>query len=113
MQRWTATALAVVLMTGLSSAARAQPDLVEIPIAIEQHRFRPDVVRVTAGAPFVLVVTNSDPTPEEFESRELQVEKIIPGGKTLKIRMRALKPGTYPFVGEFHESTAKGRIVAE
>jgi hypothetical protein len=27
--------------------------------------------------------------------------------------MRALKPGTNPFIGEFHESTAKGRIVAE
>jgi hypothetical protein len=38
---------------------------------------------------------------------------VIPGGKTLKIRVRALTPGTYPFVGEYHASTAKGRIVAE
>lgn len=112
MQRWSVMALAAVLVAGLGAAARAD-DLVEIPIAIEKHRFQPDVVRVKANAPFVLVVTNNDPTPEEFESRELQVEKIIPGGKTLKIRMRALKPGTYPFIGEFHESTAKGRIVAE
>ena len=31
----------------------------------------------------------------------------------MKIRVPSLKPGTYPFVGEFHEATAKGRIVAE
>jgi hypothetical protein len=31
----------------------------------------------------------------------------------MKIRVRALKRGTYPFVGEYHEKTAKGRIVAE
>jgi hypothetical protein len=27
--------------------------------------------------------------------------------------MPALKPGTYRFVGEYHEQTAQGRIVAE
>jgi hypothetical protein len=37
----------------------------------------------------------------------------VPGNKTLKVRMGALKPGTYKFFGEYHEDTAKGRIVAE
>jgi hypothetical protein len=37
----------------------------------------------------------------------------VAGGKTLPLKMPALKPGTYEFVGEFHEKTAKGRIVAE
>ena len=86
---------------------------VEIPLTIEKNRFQPAEVRVKAGTPFVLVVTNKDATPEEFESKELRIEKVIPGGKTMKIRVRALKPGSYPFVGEYHEATAKGRIVAE
>jgi plastocyanin len=85
----------------------------EIPITIEKNRFSPDEIKVKAGAPFVLVVTNKDATAEEFESKELRIEKVIPPGKTMKIRVRALKPGTYPFVGEYHEKTAKGRIVAE
>jgi plastocyanin len=85
----------------------------EVPVTIEKNRFQPEEIRVKAGAPFVLVVTNKDATPEEFESKELRIEKVIPGGKTLKIRVRALKPGSYPFVGEYHEATAKGRIVAE
>ena len=34
-------------------------------------------------------------------------------GKTVKLKMPALKPGSYSFVGEYHEATAQGRIVAE
>ncbi|HMH49237.1 MAG TPA: cupredoxin domain-containing protein [Candidatus Acidoferrum sp.] len=96
----------------LTVAAAAADDL-EIPVTIEKNRFQPDVIKVKAGTPFVLVVTNKDATPEEFESKELRIEKVIPGGKTLKIRVRALKAGSYPFIGEYHEATAKGRIVAE
>ena len=95
------------------TVAAAAADDVEIPVTIEKNRFQPDVIKVKAGTPFVLVVTNKDATPEEFESKELRIEKVIPGGKTLKIRVRALKAGSYPFVGEYHEATAKGRIVAE
>ncbi len=100
--------ISVVLIVSAAAAA----DL-EIPVTIEKNRFQPDEIRVNAGTPFVLVVTNKDVTPEEFESKELRIEKVIPGGKTLKIRVRALKAGSYPFVGDFHQATAKGRIVAE
>ena len=85
----------------------------EIPITIENNTFAPEEIKVKAGEPFVLVVTNKDKAPEEFESKDLRIEKVVPGGKTMKIRVRALKPGTYPFVGEYHEATAKGRIIAE
>ena len=98
----------IVLVTPVLAA-----DPVEIPITIEKNRFTPDEIKVKAGAAFLLVVTNQDATAEEFESKELRIEKVIPPGKTMKIRVRALKPGAYPFVGEYHEKTAKGRIVAE
>jgi hypothetical protein len=68
---------------------------------------------VKAGQPFVLVIENKDATSEEFESKELRVEKVVPGNKTLKVRMGALRPRTYKSFGEYHEATAKGRIVAE
>jgi plastocyanin len=85
----------------------------EVPLTIEQHKFTPAELKVKAGEAFVLVITNKDATPEEFESKELRVEKVIPANKTLKLRMPALKPGTYKFFGEYHEATAQGRIVAE
>jgi plastocyanin len=105
--------LPLALMCFVLTAATAVAADIEIPVTIEKNRFQPDVIRVKAGTPFVLAVTNKDATPEEFESKELRIEKVIPGGKTLKIRVRALKPGSYPFVGEYHEATAKGRIIAE
>jgi plastocyanin domain-containing protein len=85
----------------------------EVAITIENNRFVPSEVKVKAGKPFVLVVTNKDAKPEEFESKELRIEKVIPGGKTANIRVRALKPGTYPFFGEYNPKTAQGQIVAE
>ena len=66
-----------------------------------------------AGVPFVLVVSNKDGAPEEFESKDLRLEKVVPAGKTVRIRVPALKAGAYRFVGEYHEATAKGRILAE
>ena len=85
----------------------------EIALTIEKNQFQPAEIKVKAGAPFVLVITNKDATAEEFESKELRIEKVIPAGKTVRVRVPALKAGTYGFVGEYHEKTAKGRIVAE
>ena len=106
-------AVLMTLLISLGVVGFASAADLEIPIAIENNRFAPEEIKVKAGAPFVLVVTNKDSGPEEFESKELRIEKVVPAGKTMKIRVRALKPGTYPFVGEYHEKTAKGRIVAE
>ena len=103
-------ALAVALGTATAAGAA---DPVEIPLVIEKNRFQPELIKVKAGAPFVLVITNKDKGPEEFDMSQPRIEKIIPGGKTLRLRIPALKPGSYDFVGEYHEKTAKGRIVAE
>ena len=109
--------LVLGLLVGLPAIhAQAQvraPALPELTLTIEQHKFTPEELKVKAGQAFVLVITNKDATAEEFESKELRVERIVPAHKTLKLRMPALKPGIYRFVGEYHEATAKGRIVAE
>lgn len=105
---------AVVILAALGGAAAQTAGApAEIALTIEKNRFDPEEIRVKAGAPFVLVITNKDGAPEEFESRDLRIEKVIPAGKTLRVRMPALKPGTYGFVGEYHEKTAKGKIIAE
>jgi hypothetical protein len=102
--------LSIALSVAVASAADTPP---ELALSLDQHRFSPEELRVKANAPFLLVITNRDKEDEEFEMSSLRIEKMIPGGKTLKLKIPALKPGTYQFVGEFHEKTAKGRIVAE
>jgi len=113
MRRAIATTLVALAAALLVTAAVHAAEPKEIPVTIENNKFLPDEIKVKAGEPFVLVVTNKDKSPEEFESKELRIEKVVPAGKTMKIRVRALKPGTYPFVGEYHEKTAQGRIIAE
>ena len=97
----------VLLVPALAQAAD------DIALTIENNRFQPEEIKVKAGAGFVLVITNKDKKAEEFESRDLRIEKVIPAGKTVRLKMPALKAGTYNFVGEYNESTAKGKIIAE
>lgn len=82
-------------------------------IAIRDHRFVPSEITVPAGQKVKLIVKNEDPTPEEFESMRLNREKVIPGKSQATIYIGPLKPGVYPFVGEFNESTATGKIVVK
>jgi hypothetical protein len=85
----------------------------DVKITLKDHRFTPAEVRVPANKKVKLIVANEDATPEEFESHELKREKVIPGKSSAQILIGPLKPGRYPFVGEFHEATAKGVIIAE
>ena len=98
---------AVLLIAGAAAAADT-----EIPLTIEKGQFQPSEVKVKANAPFVLVITNKNPKAAEFESKDLRVEKVVPAGKTVNVRIRALKPGTYAFFDDFNQATT-GRIVAE
>ncbi|MCY7386907.1 MAG: cupredoxin domain-containing protein [Burkholderiales bacterium] len=86
---------------------------IEIKLVIENHRFQPETVNVPTGKKVKLVIENRDSTPEEFESHPLNREKVIPGKSTGTVYIGPLAAGTYPFVGEFNEKTAKGFIVAK
>jgi len=101
----------VAMSVGFAGAAAAADP--ELPLVLEKNRWQPDVIKVKAGAPFVLVITNKDKGPEEFDMATPRIEKVIPAGKTVRLKMPALKPGKYPFVGEYHSETAKATIVAE
>ncbi len=98
-----------IAVAGVAVAADAPP---EIPLTIDKGQFQPSEVKVKANTPFVLVVTNNGTKAAEFESKDLRVEKVVPAGKTVNVRIRALKPGTYAFFDDFNKA-ATGRIVAE
>ncbi|MHB1084198.1 MAG: cupredoxin domain-containing protein [Thiobacillus sp.] len=101
-------ALALLLFPALSMAA----DL-EMGLTIKDHQFIPAELKVPAGKKVKLVVNNMDSTPEEFESHQLNREKVIAGNAKATIYVGPLSPGKYAFWGEFHDKTARGVIVAE
>ena len=112
--RRVGTRLAVLLVaTALVAGSALGDDVVVAAATIKDHRFSPSEIHVPAGKPVRLDITNGDATAEEFDSRALKVEKVIAGGKSGSVRIRPLARGRYPFVGEYHEDTAKGEVVAD
>ena len=85
----------------------------EFTLVIKNHRFEPAELTVPAGKRIRLVIDNQDPTPEEFESKKMRAEKIIPGKTKGSVMVGPLKPGSYPFEGEFHDKTARGTLHAK
>jgi Cupredoxin-like domain len=105
------TVLAVAL--GLAQVPVNAQEAVTLRTSIKDHRFQPSELKAPANRPIALAVRNLDPTPEEFESRTLRVEKVVGGNSEITIRLRPLSPGRYRFYGDFNEATAQGAITAE
>jgi len=82
-------------------------------IVIKEHQFEPAQLSIPAGRKVKVVIDNQDPTPEEFESHELNREKVVAGSKQIILYLGPLKPGSYKYFGEFHKETAQGTIVAQ
>jgi len=100
-----------VLALGIAFPVLA--DKAEHLLVIRDHRFEPAEIKVPAGQRIQLVVENADASAEEFESHDLRREKIIPGNGKASIWLGPLPKGEYQFVGEFHPSTAQGKLIAE
>ncbi len=88
-------------------------DDVKMEISLKGHVFTPSDLTVPAGKVVLLTVKNTDPTPEEFDSSDLRVEKVIAGGAKGVVRFGPLDPGKYKFKGEYNEATAHGVVTAE
>lgn len=105
--RWS---IACVLSMYIAPASADKP---VFELVIRDHLFYPSELEVPAHQKVKLLVINQDATPEEFESYELNREKVILGNRKAVIFIGPLKPGRYPFFGEFHMSTALGVIIAK
>lgn len=105
-------ALALSLVSTTAGLALAEGETT-LSISIKDHRFAPSELRAPADKPIVIVVKNLDPTPEEFESKALKVEKIVAGNSEISLRLRPQKAGRYRFFGEYHEDSAKGELIVE
>lgn len=117
-----AAVLAVAVIAGVmlsggetdgTETVTASEETPTFEVSIENHLFTPAEFEIPAGQKVKLVISNLDPTPEEFESHELNREKIIAGNSEGVIYVGPLKPGIYPFFGEFNEDTAQGKIIVK
>lgn len=103
---------AALLMT-LVGVGVAQATDHEARLVVLNHQFVPSTLTVPAGVKIKLLVENQDATPEEFESNDLNREKIVLGKATIIVYLGPLEPGKYHFFGDFHQETAQGELIAK
>jgi plastocyanin len=98
----------LLLGVGMASAQET-----EVRLVIRDHKFTPAELTVPARKKIKLVIENQDATAEEFESYELNREKVVPPKGKVTVFVGPLEPGRYPFFGDFHKETAKGVLIAQ
>jgi hypothetical protein len=103
----------IVLVCLCLFAVVAQAEVKEYKLVIRDHHFVPAELVIPANTKVKISVVNDDVTPEEFESHELNREKIVTGKSSISVYIGPLKPGRYPFFGEFHMDTAQGAVIAK
>ena len=103
--------LAILLLSFYSSVVLSATPVYKIEI--RNHLFIPSEITIPVNTKVKLLVYNHDDTDEEFESFELNREKVIIGKRKGVIFIGPLPAGEYPFFGEFFPKTAKGKIIVK
>lgn len=104
-----ASALLILLSGGFD---RARAEETTYALMIHDGRFEPSTLAVKAGVKFKLIVSNKGIKPAEFESAELNREKVVPAGGSVPVYIGPLSPGSYPFFDDFDQKN-RGQIVAK
>lgn len=100
--------LAAILMA-LPGAAWAEA----LQLTLQNHKFSPAEAEIPANKPVTIEITNLDPTPAEFESKALRVEKVVAGHGKISVQIRPLSPGRYRFFDDYNEHTTEGFLVVK
>lgn len=100
-------ALSVCLL--FSVAAHAE----DYVLTLKNNQFSPKVLTVPAGQKVKITVKNQDATPAEFESSDLNREKVVGANSEITIFIGPLNAGSYGFFDDFHRDTTTGTIVAK
>lgn len=103
----------IIIIIGIVSmpAVLASPPL-EFRLTLEDNLFFPSRLEIPADTKIKLIIINLDSTPEEFDSFDLNREKVIFPHRQAVIYVGPLKPGEYEFFGEYNPNTARGVLVA-
>ena len=98
--------LALVALAGRAVAADDQT----LKLAVGETGFAPTELEAPAGGRIRLEVTNGTSAAIEFESYELNRERVIQPGQTAAVYLSGLSAGKYEFFDDFHR-TRDGTLI--
>lgn len=104
-----AAVAALCALQAFSGPAQAQQ---AYSLTIHENGFQPSTLQVPAGVKVKLTVTNATAKSAEFESSELNREKVVPAGSSAIVYIGPLAAGSYPFFDDF-DAKKRGQIVAK
>ncbi len=105
---WFSTAaLAAVMLFSLDAHAQ------DYVLTLKDHQFFPKELTIPAGETVKIIVKNMDPTPAEFESSDLDREKVVGGKSQIFVFVGPLDAGSYGYFDDFHRNTTTGTITAK
>lgn len=81
-------------------------------LTFRNGRFEPASLNVAANQPVKLKVVNAGDCAVEFESFELNRERVVPPGRSVTVILPRLDPGEYHFFDDFHHDAGQGTITA-
>ncbi len=102
--------IALACVSLLFVAAAHAEDFV---ITIKDHQFAPKELTVPAGQKVKLIIKNQDATPAEFESSDLNREKVVGANGEITVFVGPLDAGRYAYFDDFHRATTTGVIIAK
>ena len=97
---------ALCLLILFPVAARAD----DYVLSLKDHQFTPAELVLPANQKIKLIIKNLDATPAEFESSDLNREKVVDANGAITIFLEPLDPGVYGYFDDFHRDTSKGTI---
>jgi len=107
----TSKTLFVALVLAAACFPAGAQQAASVSVSVKNHRFQPAQIQAPAKVPIELRVKNLDPTPMEFESVSLRVEKVVAGNSEGVIRLRPLEAGSYNFFDDFNPQTTGVLVV--
>ena len=102
----------IALLTVLIPAGARGDDTV-IELRFENRSFTPQTITVPANQSLILRITNASKEAIEFESFELNRERVVPPGSSITVYLPSLNPGTYHFFDDLHHDVGQGTLTAK
>ena len=101
----------IVFVSSLLSSVVSHAE--EYVITLKNKNFSPNDLSIPAGHKVKITVKNQDKFPAEFESSDLNREKVLPARRAVTLYIGPLEIGSYSYCDDFHCDRTKGLITSK